>query len=222
MPSLIRLICFGCFLSLVACSQPETKQPSTPTVTETPVPDVISSSTPTASAPIYQSRDTLQFDAVPELEILEVVLSRDSLLVVSESKQVAYPLGTFDSPQKFRSLHPGFSLTSSERPDNSGDIRIYTMQRGNNSVRLIKTEDKLLDIISGKIVDQDISLATRVRVGMSTSEFLNLFFAKLSVLNPESVKVISLIFGAEGQIQHCRFENGVLQEIALISNYTIQ
>ncbi|WP_226163985.1 hypothetical protein, partial [Hymenobacter terricola] len=159
---LLRNHLAGVLLSscVVGCS------PADPSTTVAP-PAAASPAPPRPPAPTI---DTLRFHARSSFAITEVVQRHDTLLLVSGSPTVAYPLGHMATPKAFLTRYPGFALTFGDQdPDSTGTVRVYTATKGASRVRLFKPEpaDKWLEIASGTLTDPGLSLATGVHVGMS-------------------------------------------------------
>ncbi|GAA4347368.1 hypothetical protein GCM10023185_02420 [Hymenobacter saemangeumensis] len=174
--------------------------------------------------------DTLDFQAHPRYEISGVYQRSDTLVVVSGSSAVAYPLGKFETPKAFLTRYPGFTLTSElENPGNTGPVRVYTFTRGTNKVRMVKMSPgeeydygPWLDITSGLLTEPAIPLATGIHVGMTQRDVLAALFQSLHLEEAHPLRIIALTYVVDGQIQYCHLDQGVVTEIQLISDYTIK
>jgi hypothetical protein len=202
----------GCFLG---CSQADTSTATPPLMKATPAPI-----SPSASA-----GSTLRFHARSAFKITHVEQRHDTLLLVSESPAVSYPLGQLPTPKAFLARYPGFDLTfRDEDPDSTGAIRVYTATKGTNFVPLFKQEpdSKWLEIASGALTDSNFNLATGVHVGMSQRAFLNTFFTSPLPLSAQPISTLALVYAVDGEMQYCHVSQGIIDKIQLASVFTIQ
>jgi hypothetical protein len=200
---------------VLGCSQADNATVAPPPAGTGPV-------TTRSSAPAI---DTLRFDARPTVEITEVVQRHDTLLLVSGSPAVAYPLGQLATPTAFLARYPGFAfMFRDEDPDSTGTVRVYTATKGPNVVRLFKPEakDQWLEIASGIVTDPGLHLATGVHVGMGQQAFLNTFFARPLALPARTISTVALVYVVDGERQYCHVSHGVIDKIQLASVFTIQ
>lgn len=209
---LAAVLLSGC---VMGCSQADTSTVAPPPVKAGPA--TISPPAPASS--------TLRFHARSAFGITHVELQHDTLLLVSESPVVSYPLGQFATPKAFLARYPDFDLTSREEdPDSTGVVRVYTAIKGTNFVRLFKPEpsSKWLEIASGTLTDPNLHLATGVHVGMSQQVFMNTFFIDPLALSARPISTLALVYVVDGEMQYCHVSQGVINKIQLASVYTIQ
>ncbi len=207
---LVALLCY----SLMGCSQADNS---------TGAPPPLAAASPMAPGSPAPPTDTLRFHARPAFEITHVEQRHDTLLVVSGSPAVAYPLGKWATPQAFRARYPGFALTfRDEDPDSTGVVRVYTATKGTNVVRFFKADGQWMETASGTVTDQSLSLTTGVRVGMSQQAFLNTFFTAPLTLPARPIGTLALIYVVDGAMQYCHVSQGVTDKIQMASVFTIQ
>lgn len=199
--------------SLLGCSQADHSTAAPPLV----------AASPKATRSPAPTTDTLRFHARPAFEITEVVQRHDTLLLVSGSPAVSYPLGKWATPQAFRARYPGFAVTfRDEDPDSTGVVRVYTAAKGTNVVRFFKADGPWLETASGTVTDPRLRLATGVHVGMSQQAFLNTFFTVPLRLPARPIGTLALIYVVDGESQYCHVSQGVIDKIQLVSVFTIQ
>lgn len=168
--------------------------------------------------------DTLIYASNPKFEVSEVTVHNDTLVIVSGSELVSYPMGKFAAPQKFLERYRGFSLSyKDEDPDSTGSVRVYTLRKNNNLIRVFKAEEGgPLEIASGKIVDRNVPLVTGITVGVTQLAFLNTFFTKPLDLKNHQIKIVAIYYVVDGEMQYYKFINNILAEIKLASTFTVQ
>lgn len=193
----------GC---VMGCSQADNSKVAPPPV----------EASPATTRPPAPAIDTLRFHARSSFEITAVVQRHDTLLLVSGSPAVAYPLSQLATPKAFLARYPGFALTFRDQdPDSTGVVRVYTATKGPNRVRLFKPEpaDKWLEIASGTLTDPNLYLATGVHVGMSQQAFLNTFFTAPLALPARPIRTLALVYVVDGEMQYCHVSQGVIDKI---------
>lgn len=202
----------GC---VMGCSPADTSTVASPPV----------KASPATISPPAPANITLRFHARSAFGITHVEQRHDTLLLVSESPTVSYPLGQLATPKAFLARYPGFVLTSrDEDPDSTGVVRVYTVTKGTNFVRLFKPEpdSKWLEIASGALTDPNLSLATGVHVGMSQQGFLSTFFTVPLALPARPISTLALVYVVDGEMQYCHVSQGIIDKIQLASVFTIQ
>ena len=199
--------------SLLGCSQTDNSAVAPPPV----------AASPKATRSPAPTTDTLRFHARPAFEITEVVQRHDTLLLVSGSPAVSYPLGKWATPQAFRARYPGFAVTfRDEDPDSTGVVRVYTATKGTTVVRFFKADGHWMETASGTVTDPGLYLATGVHVGMSQQAFLNTFFTAPLRLPAQPIGTLALIYVVDREMQYCHMSQGVIDKIQMASVFTIQ
>jgi len=88
-------------------------------------------------------------------------------------------------------------------------------------IKLFKYDNKsYIEIVSGKFSDPEIILINGIKIGISKTDFLKMFFKDFSANQIDGVKVIKLISGLEGISHVYVFTNGHLIYFYFNTDYT--
>ncbi len=143
-------------------------------------------------------KDSLQSLAKEGFGLIKLSIKGDTLDLVSTSSFLYYPFGKFNAPSDFIKTNKTFK-ESIEHDKGDPSIKLYRMSNKNNFIKLFKDDGKSnVEIISGKVYDSDLCLINGIKIGISKSDFLKIFFKDVPEKQVVDIKVIKLVSGLEG------------------------
>ncbi|MEO6150805.1 MAG: hypothetical protein ABIP28_11610 [Mucilaginibacter sp.] len=156
------------------------------------------------------------------LELLAVQINIDTLIIVLSSSFFNYPFGKFNSMSelnyKYKNIY-SFKTIFSKNIITPDSTLIYRMSINKSYVNFLLDDDKgRIEILSGNIVDTGMPLQKGIRVGMSKSDLLKIFFKKAPPNNINTVKIISAV---AGMWHYYTFKADKLQSITFDTDYLI-
>ncbi|MDD3893277.1 MAG: hypothetical protein PHE03_13345 [Bacteroidales bacterium] len=140
-------------------------------------------------------------------EMIESSIKQDTLSIVSTADYLYYPFNKTVEPALY------FSNVKSEIQNNNG---IYLLDYKNSFLRLVLSDETgILEIVEGKIVDENILLNDYIHVNMSKSDFASYFGLQLD----NTIHVVEMVSGLLGIWHYYYFKNDVLDCIYIKSDY---
>ncbi|MEK7719966.1 MAG: hypothetical protein AAB347_10225 [Bacteroidota bacterium] len=165
-------------------------------------------------------RDSLQNLAKEGFGLIELSIKGDTLNLVYTSSFLYYPFGKFNTPSDFIKTNKTFKETI-EHDKGDPSIKLYRMSNKNNFIKLFKDDGKSnVEIISGKVNDSELSLINGIKIGISRTDFLKIFFKDVPEKQVVGIKVIRLISGLEGIIHVYVFNNERLTSFYFNTDYS--
>ncbi|KAA8482591.1 hypothetical protein BDE36_4384 [Arcticibacter tournemirensis] len=143
-------------------------------------------------------KDSLKNLAKKDFELVELSTKGDTLNIVSTSAFLYYPLGKFRSIDDFSKTFKNLNVTT-EHDVTDSSIVLNRASGDGCFIKLFKDSEKnALEIVSGRIINDQVKLVNGIGTGMNKVDFLKIFFKDVPPNEIEKVKVIKLISGLEG------------------------
>jgi len=164
--------------------------------------------------------DALLERSLPEMELNNFKRINDTIIFTSPASFLYFPMGKFKKETEILNNYPELKLSNQQYVSDAGLFQLYKYRYKQSFIKMIKNDESgLLDIVSAKIVDKDITLKNGVAVGIQKTNFIKLFFKPgVNLENYNVVKIESLILG----ITHIySFNEGRLNEIIIDSDYQV-
>ncbi|WP_144913686.1 hypothetical protein [Mucilaginibacter frigoritolerans] len=168
-----------------------------------------------------RSTDGLQNFAKKELELNELHIKKDTLEIVSDAGFLFYPFGEFKTlgslNQALRIFKDSLEIDTS---DASSPNKLYRMTYKNSFLKFFyDDEKKTYEIVSGQIHDHEVILVKNIRIGITKSDFINIFFNRVSPEKLKGIKIIKMVSALEGIFDYYYFDNDILTSIKLDTDY---
>ncbi len=140
-------------------------------------------------------------------EMIESSIKQDTLSIVTTADYLFYPFNKTVEPTLYL---PKVNFRIQE------NNRIHQLDYKNSFLRLVLSDETgILEIVEGKIVDEDILLNDFVHVKMSKSDFSSYFGLQLD----NTIHVVEMVSGVLGIWHYYYFKNDVLDFIYIKSDY---
>ncbi|MDD2798546.1 MAG: hypothetical protein PHV20_08140 [Bacteroidales bacterium] len=149
---------------------------------------------------------------------------KDTLKINSDDDFIDYPFGCFkklaDLKNQMKNLH--YKQECYEDQDKTKLEKFYS---GRNYVKFYFVErfiDKKsrYEIVSAKILDNDILLTNGVHIGMSKTEFLSIIPSAIKISN-EGINVVELCWDVLGVYHYYSFSNDTLTSIIIDTDFQV-
>lgn len=151
-----------------------------------------------------------------DFDIVEFNIIGDTLKIVSTSDFLYYPFGVFKNEKEFSNQY----LFMSEAVDCIGLYRLFRFSYKESSAKFwFNEETGRLELVSAKVIDNSVVLNNEVKIGISKSDFIELFTKEIKYEQIKEVKVIELISGVLGCWHYYNFENEVLTSFYFNTDY---
>jgi len=164
--------------------------------------------------------DNLQNFAKKELELSELYIKKDTLEIVSTAGFLYYPFGKFKTLSSLNQTLTIFkdSLEIDTSLDGARD-KLYRMTYKNSFLKFYyDDEKKTYEIVSGNIRDPEVILVNNIKIGITKSDFMNVFFNGVTPEQVHGVKIIKMVSGLDGIFDYY-FDNDILTSIKLDTDY---
>lgn len=166
-------------------------------------------------------KDSLQSFAKKELELNELHIKKDTLEIVSAASVLYYPFGKFKT---LGSLNQALKIFKDsleiDKSDASSRNKLYRMTYKNSFLKFFyDDEKKTYEIVSGQIRNHEVILVNNIRIGITKTDFINIFFNGVSPEQLKGIKVIKMVSALEGIFDYYYFNNDILTSIKLDTDY---
>lgn len=164
--------------------------------------------------------------------VVNITMEHDTLKIAATSKFPAYPFGEYETITEFSNAVKSFFNLASEElayPYNDSIVNyIWRYSRGKSYIKALDNstfnEEELIDVyielVSGKIYDENIVLVNGIKLGMSKKQILNLFLGNASMdYITNDINVIELISAFLSFRHYYIFEEDQLKTIFFDSDY---
>jgi hypothetical protein len=165
--------------------------------------------------------DNLQTFAKRELKLSELSIKEDTLEIVSTASFLYYPFGKFKTlnnlNQALKIFKDSLEIDSSVAPSPE---KLHRMTYKNSFLKFFyDDEKKTYEIVSGQIRDPEVTLLNNIKVGITKSDFMNIFFNRVTPKQMEGIKIIKMVSGLDGIFDYYYFDNDILTSIKLDTDY---
>lgn len=163
----------------------------------------------------------------PIINVDDYEIIKDTLRIISTSKFLYYPFGIHNDTKEFIKHHPflhDFVEPITFASDDSGIItNLYCFNFKNSQISfLLDSQTKNLELVSAKILDQEIVINSQINIGVSKNKFITGLNDKIAIEKIENVKVIELVSGLTGIWQYYTFNDDKLSSVTIITDYQIE
>jgi hypothetical protein len=163
------------------------------------------------------------FDNTSDSGLITVEFHLDTLKMVSTSPTTYYPFGKFSSIKELLDRYPFLKVETEGRfPYKDSTMlqdTLYILSSNGNQLKLLlEPELKIVQIVSGKIINREISQINDVSVGMSIIDFIHTYFSRLPE-GYEKINVIEIESALSGIWHYYNFNQDTLSKIIYISDY---
>ncbi len=156
-----------------------------------------------------------------DCEIIEMKLTKDTLLIVSTNDILYYPYGKYSLFEDFQLSHSIIKENNYKIDSIEKDFIIITLKSKNNLLKFIESkESSKLEIFNADINDNDLKFSNGIKIGMSQKEFLLIFFNKVPK-ELENLSIIELESGLTGIWHYYTFSENKLRNITMKTDYLI-
>ena len=155
--------------------------------------------------------------------IIIAEIHSDTLEIISTSLTTYYPYGNFSNIKELHDRYPFLKIEmESQFPYKDSTMlpdTIYILSSNGNQLKLfLEPELKLLQIVSGKIINREIPQINEVSVGMRKVDFIHSYFSKLPE-GYENINVVEMEAALTGIWHYYNFSPDKLSNIIYISDY---
>lgn len=166
--------------------------------------------------------DSIQNFIKPEFETIQTSIRGDTLSIASTSDFLYHPFGKFSDINAFVKKYE-WNYKDVLKSEIKSDSRLFRVTSNNSSIMLLlDDEQKSLEIVGGNINDTSILLVNGIRINMSYSSFLNVFFISVPKVISKDIRIIELESGLTGIWHYYSFADNKLKSIVFRSNYVFQ
>jgi len=163
------------------------------------------------------------FNYASDSGIITAEIHSDTLEIVSTSPTTYYPYGNFSNIKELLDRYSFLKVeTESQLPYKDSTMlpdTIYILSSNGNQLKLFREPElKLLQIVSGKIINREIPQLNEVSVGMSKVDFIHSYFSKLPE-GYENINVVEMEAALTGIWHYYNFRQDKLINIIYISDY---
>lgn len=165
--------------------------------------------------------DTLMELIQEDSEIIEIKLTKDTLLMVSTNDILYYPYGEYTLFEDFQLSYPTIKENNYKIDSVGGKIKIINLKSKNNLLKFIESEEtNKLELLSANINDIDLVFNNGIKIGMYQKDFLLIFFTQVPK-ELEEVSIIELESGLTGIWHYYIFSENILKNITIKTDYLI-
>lgn len=160
--------------------------------------------------------DSLAKVARPDLGIQNLKFVGDTLRFLSSSFFFYYPFGKFSDIQSLLKKYP--MLKMEVVSDTGSSENLYRTSFKGSFIKFVVNDDtERIEIVYGKIQDENIVFTNGFKVGLGRDEFLSKLFN--GPVNLKGIKNIKIISALDGIFHNYHFENEKITTMEMDTDY---
>jgi len=168
-------------------------------------------------------KDSLKFFSLYNDMVNSTVFNHDTLKFITTDLIAYFPLGKFENIEELANKFKIINIDEEfQYPNNDSTMQGFTLYNlifKNSRIKVFVSTGKVqVNIVSGVIADNNITLTNSIEVGQSKSEVIRKFYSRLPD-NYEEINVIELDSGLEGIWHYYNFNNNLLTSIKFDTDY---